>query len=336
MKKLLFVYALLFGAFLIYLINFQSREVNTNLEGKPKGLQGTIDEKYVMVTFQVGIEYWKNVLKGFEDGAQALNVSVEYRGATNYDVNEQITVLEQVIARKPSGIAISAIHPNALNVTINKAIDAGIPVVLFDSDAPDSKAYSFLGTNNFNAGATAAHEMADMIKNRGKIAVITLPNQQNHIDRANGFKETIEKQYPDIEVVAVKDGKGNQLVSGQVVSDLLKEHPDLNGIFATEANGGVGVGEALINLRKDKQVRIVSFDTDKQTLDMVKDGTIDATIAQGTWNMGYWSLQYLFHLQHDLIRSQGGPYTSGNQLLPRMDTGITVVTRENVEKYYAK
>lgn len=100
MKKLLFVYGLLMVAFLIYLIDFQSREANASLEEKSKGLHGDIDEKYVMVTFQAGADYWKNILKGFEDASQALNVSVEYRGAAQYDVKEQITVLEQVIAKK--------------------------------------------------------------------------------------------------------------------------------------------------------------------------------------------------------------------------------------------
>jgi ribose transport system substrate-binding protein len=334
LKRLLFVYSLLIIAFLVYLMNFQSRESIASLDGKPKGLQGEMDEKYVMVTFQSGIDYWKNILKGFEDAAQALNVSVEYQGAAQYDVNEQITVLEQVIARKPSGIAISAIHPDALDVTIYKAVDAGIPVVLFDSDAPKSNAYSYIGTNNYSAGVTAAHELADMINHSGKVAVITIPNQQNQIERLNGFQETIEKQFPNIELVAIKDGEGNQLVARQAAKEILTEHSDIRGIFATEANGGVGVGEAALQLKKGSQVKIVSFDTDKQTLDMVKDGTITATIAQGTWDMGYWSLHYLFHLQHDLIKPQNDPYTS--DILPKMDTGIAVVTKRNVDKYYAK
>lgn len=336
MKKLIFVYVILISAFLIYLVNYQSRELPVSSNGKGEGLQGEIDEKYVMVTFLVGIDYWKNVVKGFEDAAQALNVSVEYRGATQYDVNEQITVLEQVIARKPSGIAISSMHPDALNATIDKAISAGIPVVTFDSDAPDSMAYSFLGTDNYNAGVTVAHKMADLIDNSGKVAVITLPNQQNHMDRSRGFQETVERQYPNIEVVAVKDGKGDELVSGNLVTEILQKHPDLKGVFVTEANGGVGVAKVTKTLKIDKQVKIVGFDTDKQTLDMVKEGTISATIAQGTWNMGFWSLQYLFELKHGLIEPNNSQYIANNQSPPKMDTGITVVTKENVDSFYAK
>jgi ribose transport system substrate-binding protein len=335
-KKLILVYVILISAFLIYLVNYQSRELPATSNGNGEGLQGDIDEKYVMVTFLVGIDYWKNVVKGFEDAAQALNVSVEYRGATQYDVNEQITVLEQVIARKPSGIAISSMHPNALNVTIDKAINAGIPVVMFDSDAPDSMAYSFLGTDNFSAGVTVAHKMAELIDNSGKVAVITLPNQQNHMDRTRGFRETVERQYPNIEVVAIEDGKGDELVSGNLAVEVIKEHPDLKGVFVTEANGGVGVAKATKNIKVDKQVKIIGFDTDKQTLDLVKDGHISATIAQGTWNMGFWSLQYLFELKHGLIEPESAQYIANNQSPPKMDTGITVVTKENVDIYYAK
>lgn len=336
MKKLIFIYTLLIGLFIVYLYQFQTREVDSNLYHAEEALRGNLEEKYVMVTFLVGMDYWKNVLKGFEDAAEALNVSVEYRGATQYDLNEQITVLEQVIAKKPAGIALTAMHPEALNTTINKAIEAGIPVVLFDSDAPDSKAHSFFGTNNYNAGVTAAHKMAELVNKEGKVAVVTSPNQSNHIDRTRGFNETILKEYPNIQVVAIKDGKGDQMVSKQVAIDIMTEHHDLKGIFASEANGGVGVGEATQFLDMNKQVKIVSFDTDKETLDMVKEGIISATLAQGTWNMGYWSLQYLFHLNHDLIPSTAEDGSYVNQFMTKMDTGITVVSQTNVDDFYAK
>ncbi|MBB5325412.1 ribose transport system substrate-binding protein [Anoxybacillus tepidamans] len=334
MKKLLFIYFFLIGVFIIYVYNYHLQiSRSSSFDQENQTLQGKIDEKYVMVTFQSGMDYWKNGLKGFEDAAQALNVSVEYRGATQYDVNEQVTVLEQVIAKKPAGIAISAIDPNKLTETINKAVEQGIPVVLFDSGALSSKAFSFLGTNNYNAGVTAAHKMAELLGKRGKVAVITLPSQLNHQQRTKGFVETIYKEYPEMEVVAVKDGKGDSLASKQAALEIFKQYPDLEGIFATEANGGVGIGEAVSLLAKETKIKVISFDTDKRTLDMVKQGIISATLAQGTWNMGYWSLQFLFHLHHKLTSS----LPSGSSLLPSyVDTGITVVTKENVDSFYAK
>ncbi|MGP4040046.1 substrate-binding domain-containing protein [Gracilibacillus sp. D59] len=329
MRKLLIVYIVLIGLFVLYVYQYQTSET-TNNEWSEQELRGTIDETYVMVTFQTGIDYWKRPLKGFEDAAEALNVSVEYRGATQYDVNEEITVLEQVIAKNPSGIAISTLDPEALNPVINKAVDSGIPVVMFDADAPDSKAYAFLGTNNHYAGVTAAHKMAELLNESGEVGVVTHPNQLNHQERTQGFRETIEKEYPGMTVVDVKDGRGDQMISKEVSEELMREHPNIKGIFASEANGGVGVGKAVLEQQKKGELHIISFDTDKGTLDMIDEGVISATLAQGTWEMGYWSLQFLFHLQHDLAGD-----LEGETNLPRyVDTGIKVVTKENVNDYY--
>ncbi|XEC93057.1 substrate-binding domain-containing protein [Paenibacillus tarimensis] len=338
MKKLLLFYGILTCLFLAFLYQFYFREeLQNDRAHQEAALQGQIDERYVMVTFQSGIDYWKNGLKGFEDAAETLNVSVEYRGATQYDVNEQITVLEQVIARKPSGIALSAIDPDALVAAIDKAVHEGIPVVLFDSGAPASKAYSFLGTDNYNAGVTAAHQMAKLIGRRGKVAVITQPNQLNHKERTAGFRETIDSEYPDISVAAVEDGKGDQMVSEKAASGLLERYPDLVGVFATEANGGVGVSHAVKSVGKLGQVRILGFDTDKGTLDMVKEGTISATLAQGTWNMGYWSLMYLFHLKHGIVQPNADLRDNKVPPLPTyVDTGISIVTELNADDYFAK
>ncbi|WP_058305924.1 substrate-binding domain-containing protein [Gracilibacillus massiliensis] len=329
MRKLLFIYLILIGLFVVYVYQYQSEET-TNNQWSDRELRGTIDENYVMVTFQAGIDYWKRPLKGFEDAAESLNVSVEYRGATQYDVNEEITVLEQVIAKNPSGIAVSTMDPEALNPVINKAVDSGIPIVMFDADAPDSKAYAFLGTNNHYAGVTAAHKMAELLNETGEVGVVTHPNQLNHQERTQGFRETIENDYPEMTVVDIKDGRGDQMISKEVSEELIREHPNIKGIFASEANGGVGVGKAVLDLQKKGDLHIISFDTDKGTLDMIDEGVISATMAQGTWKMGYWSLQFLFHLQHDLAGE-----LEGETNLPRyMDTGITVVTKDNVNEYY--
>lgn len=334
MKKLLIVYTLLIGTFLVYVYNTQYQEPPRSAWDS-QGLKGEITEKYIMVTFQSGMDYWKSGLKGFEDAAQALNVSIEYRGSAQYDIQEQITVLEQAIAKRPAGIALTAMDPYELTDTINKAIDAGIPVVLFDSDVSESRAYSFLGTDNYNAGVTAAHEMAKLLNGKGDVAVITLPNQLNHEERIQGFKDTLE-QYPDVNVVVVVDGKGDRLFSREVTHQLFEQYPNLAGIFATEANGGVGVGEAVRLEKRIGEVSIISFDTDKGTLDMIKDGIISTTLAQGTWNMGYWSLMFLFHLHHDLTKSQISQARDSAPIPLYMDTGITVVTKKNVENYYAK
>lgn len=335
MKKLLFVYGLLVATFLAYIWFFVLRDDRpTGWNESPTGLSGEIAEKYVMVTFQSSLDYWRSSMKGFEDAAQELNVSVEFQGATQYDPIEEVTVLEKVIARKPDGIAITAINPEALNPTIDKAVAAGIPVVLFDSGAPDSRAYAFLGTDNYDAGAKAAREMGRRLGGHGQVAVVTQPNQLNHQDRTRGFKETLQKEYPGISIAEVADGKGDILVSSKAAERILDAYPNVAGFFATQANGGVGIAQALQARGLEGRKVVIGFDTDKGTLDLVKSGVIDATLAQGTWNMGYWSLLSLFHLHHNIVAAGGAE--GANPIPPYMDTGITIVTRDNVENYYAK
>ncbi|MCP3763485.1 substrate-binding domain-containing protein [Domibacillus sp. A3M-37] len=321
MKKLFIIYMLLIGVFGLYFYYYQMSEKEWE-QSETASLSKSLDEKYVMVTFQAGIDYWKPAIKGFEDAAEELGVSVEYRGAPQVDVYEQITVLEQVIARQPAGIAISAVDAARLNATIKQALEADIPIVLFDADAPDSGAASFLGTNNKEAGAAAAHKLAAIMNRKGKTAVITAPGQLNLQERKDGFVQAIES-YPEMEVVAVEDGRRDEMTAKQAVVDLLKEHPDIEGFFSTEANAGAGIAQAARVLQKD--LHIIGFDTYKRTLDLIKEGEMDAAIAQGTWEMGYQSLHFLVQL-----------YQNPDREIPkRVNTGVTVVTKENVEAYYA-
>ncbi|ASA21079.1 substrate-binding domain-containing protein [Paenibacillus donghaensis] len=338
MKKLGLVYLLLIGIFVVYLLNYRLQANNVD-PWETAGLRGNLEDTYVMLTFQIGIDYWKSVLKGFEDGAEDLNVSVEYHGSTQHNANEQMTVLEQVIAKKPAGIAISAVNSKLLTETINKAVESGIPVVIFDSGAPDSKAYSFLGTDNYKAGAEAARKMADLTDAKGEVAIITTPDQHNHQERTAGFTDTIREHYPAMKLVAIKDGRGDQLASRGAAEQILADYPRLAGIFATESKGGIGVAEAVSAAKGNSAAlpKIISFDTDKETLDLVKKGGISATMAQGTWNMGYWSLLELFQLHRDLAADPA--VYKNNKLLPvpgMVDTGIDVVTPVNVDNYYAK
>lgn len=336
MKKWMLLYVVIIGGYLLYALTFFYGKNASIRTGDEAVLYGSLDEKYVMVTFQSGIDYWKSVVKGFEDAAQLLNVSVEYRGSTHYDVHEQVTVLEQVIAQKPAGIALTVMNPEALTPSIDKAVEAGIPVVLFDAGAPDSKAYSLLATDNYSAGVTAARTMAKLLGEQGEVGVVTLPNQLNHQERTNGFRDTIVADYPNMNVVAVADGKGDRIVSRDAAMAMMDAHPEIRGIFNTDAVGGVGVADGVRLKQKQSQVKVVAFDTDKVTLDMVREGEIAATLAQGTWNMGYWSLLYLFHLHHGLVTPDSGQTADASPLPVYVDTGISIVTRDNVGNYYVK
>lgn len=296
---------------------------------------GSAKEEYYMVTFASGIEYWKGCFAGMEAAAKQLGVKAIYTGAPLSDVNQQVTVLEQVIAKRPAGIAVTCSNPDGLRATIDRAIEAGIPVVTFDADSPLSKRYCYLGTGNYNAGAMAARYLATLIGGKGEVAVSTVTGQLNHEERKNGFIETLAREYPNVKVVSVGNDNNDQTRAAILVSGFLQAYPNLKGVFCTDALGGVGAATAVREANKVGQVRIVSFDTDKGTLDLIKEGVIDASIAQGTWNMGYWSMMMLYTVKHNLVKPVDGWQDKGINPLPAVvDTGTNVVTKRNVDAFY--
>ncbi|MGE5613022.1 MAG: substrate-binding domain-containing protein [Bacillota bacterium] len=301
-------------------------------------LIGDENEEYYMVTFLSGMEYWKDCYRGFEDAGKLYGVKTVYTGATQYDVNQEVTALEQVIAKRPAGIAVTCINPDAFVAPIKKAIGMGIPVVTFDADSPNSGRYSFLATGNEYAGEVAAQALAEQIgQEGGDVVMITLPAQLNHEQRAAGFKKALETKYTNLKLVGVGNGKSDQTEAAKVLAGLLQANPDLKGVFCTDATSGVGAAAAVREAGKIGQVKIVSFDTEKGTLDAIKSGIISASIVQGTYIMGYQSMNFLYHLKHNLINPIDGWKEKGIAALPPyVDTGVSIVTKENVEAFYKK
>ncbi|MBZ0286749.1 MAG: substrate-binding domain-containing protein, partial [Anaerolineae bacterium] len=113
-------------------------------------------QTYYMVTFLSGISYWADAFRGMQDAAEYLGVEAVYTGTPEYDTTAEVRVLEETIGQEPAGVVLTVIQADALQPTIDAAIDSGLPLVTFDADSPLSKRYSFLGTGNYYAGVVAA------------------------------------------------------------------------------------------------------------------------------------------------------------------------------------
>ncbi|MEN8907824.1 MAG: substrate-binding domain-containing protein [Clostridiales bacterium] len=291
------------------------------------------NEEYYMITFLSGIEYWKNCYSGFENASKAFGVKTIYTGSPEYDVNQEITILDQIIAKNPSGIAISCINPDAFETSIKKAINSGIPVVTFDADSPNSGRYSFLATNNRYAGEKGAKVLSELLgENGGNIVILTLPIQLNHEERTKGFVNAVKNKYTNLKVVKISNGRHDQTEAAKELSGILQSNNNIKGVFCTDSTSGVGAATAVRELNKIEKIKIVSFDTDNGTLDYIKSNVISATIAQGTYSMGYKSMNFLFKLNHDYIKK--GIEPDDSVIPPFVDTGVDIVTKENVDNYY--
>lgn len=297
-------------------------------------LIGNANETYYMVTFLSGIDYWKGIYQGMQAAAKLLHVQTVYTGAPQYSINQEVTTFDQLIAKKPAGILVTSINAQAMTPAINQAVATGIPVISFDSDAPQSKRYAYLGTSNVEAGQVAADYLGKVLHGKGQVAVVTTPGELNLDQRVQGFEAEMKSAFPHIQVVSVQNGNSDPTKTAQVTSALMQRYPNLAGVFATEADEGTGVATAVKEANKSSSIKIVSFDMDPSTLQQVKQGLISATIAQGEWNMGFWALMDAYMIHHNLLHPVANWQTAHvDPVPPSVDTGVTVITKQNVNAY---
>ena len=267
--------------------------------------------------------YWDNCRKGMESEMAKLGVHAEFIGPEKSDATLQVGVIESVIARKPAAIAISPNDPATVNELIAKASAAGIKVITWDADAPDSQRILYIGTDNYNAGGTAAEALSKVLGGKGKVAILngalTALNAQQ---RSNGFKDWMKKNAPGIEIVADEPTNDDANTSASVAESILQAHPDLAAFYGVTGNGVPGAGVAVQGAKACGKVHIVGFDVVPQGIALMKAGCVDALVSQRPFGMTAKALDVMV----DLVN--GKTYTDKS-----IDTGVEVVLPAGLDTF---
>ena len=180
------------------------------------------NERYVFVATNINLPYWREAEAGFLEAAKALGVKAELMGPPGYQPNAELGVFRQVIEQNPAGICLSAGRPQIFQAEIDKAVAQGIPVICVDADVPGSKRILYIGTDNVKAGRESLKRMAALLSNKGSIAVLTIPGQQNLDDRVAGVADAL-KNYPALKLTKIIDDKGDARSAYDQVSELLQK-----------------------------------------------------------------------------------------------------------------
>lgn len=278
---------------------------------------------YVFLPKGLDNPYWDNCRKGMEAKAEELGVNAEFIGPEKSDATLQVGVIESVLARNPAAIAISPNDPATVNALIAQATAQGIKVITWDADAPDSERILYIGTDNYNAGATAAETLSKVINGEGKVAILngalTALNAQQ---RTNGFKDWMEKNAPGIEIVDDQATNDDANTSASVAESILQAHPDLVGFYGVTGNGVPGAGVAVKGANKCGEVHIVGFDVVPQGIELMRGGCVDALISQRPYGMTAQALEVMIELV------DGKTYDTTN-----IDTGVEIVYPDGLEEF---
>lgn len=291
------------------------------------------NESYYFIGISTSVMYWIDARIGFEDRAQQLGVRAVFTGPADWDPAGQAKQLDEIIAKKPTGIVLAPADAAALKPGIDRAVDAGIPVVTVDTDSPDSKRYCYIGTENYNAGIVVGDLLAQAMGGKGKVGICRLIGQWNIEERARGVRDAL-KRYPAIEIVGEADDKANPALAPTAVAALLAAHPEITGMAGLDAVSGGGIARAVHAAGKKGQIKIVCFDRDEDMLQYIEDGTIEASVAQKTYLMSWLALTLLYSLAHNEIMHLPDWRAAGAPPLPRnVDTGVMIITKKNLQQF---
>ena len=239
--------------------------------------------------------FFLSVHAGVDQAAHDLHVQILWNGPQNEtDYARQIEIVDAMITRQVAALAISATDEHALVAPLERAIRAGIPVTVFDSAVDIDNYVSFIATDNYAAGCTAARTLAALVGGDGAVAmVMQKPGGTSTVLRERGFDDTMAKEFPHIQVAARQFGMADPARSRAAAEDILTAHADLAGLFASSEAASLGSIQAIRNRGLSGKIKLVTFDFSKAHVEALKDGTIHAMLVQNPFRLGYEAVKSL-------------------------------------------
>ncbi len=290
------------------------------------------DDAYYLVAPNLSLTYWKTVRDGFVAAGKEYKVSTYVTGPDTYDPKAEADAFSKVVARHPAGILVSVADAVALRDDIATAISAGVPVITVDSDAPNSARLYFIGTNNLEVGRLGGKRLVDQLHGKGNVVFWSIPGQPNLDERLKGYKDVLAGS-PGIKVVDVVATGGDAGTAFDKAEQYMHATGanKIDAFVSLESSSGVALAEVVKRSGATDRL-IIAMDANEDTLKLVADGSIDSTIAQKPFTMGYLGLKALddaHHLpSHDLkstyVTDQQAPFPAF------VDTGSTLITKYNV------
>jgi ribose transport system substrate-binding protein len=231
-------------------------------------------------------QFWQAVKLGAEQAAKAANVKITFEGPeTEAMVDKQIDMLSAALAKKPQAIGFAALDSKAAIPLLKKAQAAKIPVIAFDSGVDSDIPLTTCTTDNVAAAGLAADKMADMIGDSGDVAVLVHDQtSRTGIDRRDGFLKRIKDKHPNIKIVSVQYGGGDQLKSTEITKSILQANPNIKGIFGANEGSAIGVLNGTKEMKK--KIVVIGYDSGKQQKAAIMSGEMAGAITQNPIGIG--------------------------------------------------
>jgi len=251
-----------------------------------------------LLTTYNGLPFYTAMQCGAQDAAKEMggNITVTADGPSHgMNVADQIPVLEGVVNRHPSGIIFVPADPVAMVAPITSAMSAGIPVVTTDATLSKQTALAQFHGDNKAGGVLAAQEMIKKTGGKnGKILVLDArPGLPVTNERAQGFIDAMKASGSNLEILGTQYYEDDPTKAATIIQSSLQAHPDIVGVFATSESGAMGTVSGLQGVANASAITVVAYDAGPTLVKALRDGKLDALVAQGSYQQGYEALKAL-------------------------------------------
>ena len=263
---------------------------------------------------------------GAEDEAKKISkekgvdIKIDWRTPNEEDPQKQADAIEQLVNAGASGIAVSCSDANKLTDALNKAATNGVPVVTFDSDAPQSKRLTCFGTDDLSCGKQVMDDLAKIMGGKGSVAILAgNQNAPNLQKRVQGVKEAA-KAYPDIKIVDAYYHKETPQDAAAKVEQVMQAHPEITG-WAMIGGWPLFTDNAL--KWEPGTVKVVAVDALPAQLGYLKSGHVQELLAQQVYEWGTTSVDVLY----DAVANNKKPASTF------LKADLIPVTKDNVDAF---
>lgn len=275
--------------------------------------------KVTLVTGVKGDEFYITMACGAQSEADKLGVTLDVQSPDEFDPSKQTPIVNAVAASKPDALLIAPTDSAALYAPIKQVADGGAKIVLVDTTLEnDDVAVSQVATDNYEGGKQAAKALADLIGGSGKVLLLGFRAGVSTDDlRGRGFRDGAEELGLELVGTEYSDNKPEKAAS--IIKAALARDPDLKGVFATNSFASEGASTGLREGDAADDVKIVGFDAGPVQVDQLRQGLVQALIAQQSAEIGRLGVQ------------QAVAALDGREVEARIGTGSTTITEENID-----
>ncbi len=247
------------------------------------------EKRSLAFVVNVSADFWTICRRGIEKAnREHPDFAMEMIVPGQASAAEQRRIIDELLARKVAGIAISPINPANSTETLNRVASQAI-LFTSDSDAPNSNRLVYIGTDNVAAGREAGKQMKKALPQGGKAMLfVGTMDADNARERVQGIRE--ELQGSEINIIDIRTDESDIARAKRNVEDTLARYSDINLLTGLWAYNTPQIYQAVKGAGREGKVKIVGFDEDALTLRGIADGTIESTVVQQPFEFGYQSM----------------------------------------------